>query len=111
MSVIRTAEDWWAETNARWQDILEIFGNCGAPLDDTKWCDGIQEPATEHDETFVEMLTRLKDAKDGQALSRWFNLCWVAAPDRRDIHSWPSWGVFCDLCSENWVFEQDQVSA
>ena len=26
--------------------------------------------------------------------------CWFAAPDVPEIHSWPSWGVMCDLLSD-----------
>jgi hypothetical protein len=33
-------------------------------------------------------------------LYRHLHTVWDDAPDSRRIHSWPSWGRFCDLLSE-----------
>ena len=35
------------------------------------------------------------------------NTAWFNAHDNASIHSIPSWGVLCDLCSETWVFPRE----
>lgn len=106
--IIKTPEDWWNGVLNNWSDIVTIFENCGAPLGDHWWSEGIGQEPTFHDQVFLAMLTDLRDKRDHQGLHRWLNLCWLAAPDKSYIHHWPSWGLFCDLCSENWVFEPEQ---
>jgi hypothetical protein len=108
---IRTADDWWDACLARWDDIVSIFENCGAPLGSHEWSEGIGKDAEWHDKVFLAFLTDLRDHRDGPELARWFNLCWIAAPDKSYIHSWPGWGTFCDLCSETWVFEPEEAMA
>lgn len=111
MAKIDTPKDWWEAVEAGWERITDIFANCGAPLNDTFWSDGIGQEPVFHDETLVQMLRRLREDRDHAALSRWFNLCWLAAPDSAEIHRWPYWGTFCDLCSETWVFDPEQAEA
>lgn len=103
---IETATDWWALTDRIWSDIVAIFENCGAPLGGRSWSEGIGQEPVWHDEVFLAFLTRLRDDRDPE-LARWFNLCWIAAPDAEHIHRWPHWGDFCDLCSEAWVFDPE----
>jgi hypothetical protein len=108
---ISTEEDWWQGVDQNWDAIVEIFERAGAPLGDRWWSDGIGQDATYHDQVFLAMLTKLRDERDGPGLARMFNLCWIAAPDSRHIHSWPFWQDFCDLCSETWVFDPEQAEA
>lgn len=108
---IKTAADWWQAVDEQWEYLTDIFSRCGAPLEGYIWSDGIgQEPAI-HDETLIQMLRRLRDARDHEELARWFNLCWLAAPDSHEIHRWPHWGTLCDLCSETWVFDTEDAAA
>jgi hypothetical protein len=111
MATIKTAGDWWGLVDANWQQIVDIFERAGAPLGNHWWSDGIGEEATYHDQVFLAFLTDMRDRRDGSALARWFNLCWLAAPDSPHIHSWPFWGSFCDLCSETWVFDPEGENA
>ena len=105
---IQTKEDWWANCNGIWDDILQLFELCGAELASKIWPDDVGKPLTTHTESLEDFLTRLKTDQDGIELSRYFNLAWMAAPDAKHIHSWPNWGNFCDLCSENWVFQDEE---
>jgi hypothetical protein len=111
MATIKTANDWWTLVDRNWDKIVDIFDRAGAPLGEHWWSDGIGLDATYHDQVFLAMLTRLRDDRDNAGLARWFNLCWLAAPDDRSIHSWPFWSDFCDLCSETWVFDPENEDA
>lgn len=104
---IETPDDWWHAVVTHWSDIVEIFELAGAPLGDHWWSDGINKESSHHPEVFLAFITRLRDERDHRQLARWFNLCWMAAPDSPRIHSWPSWSLFCDLCSETWVFDDN----
>lgn len=108
MTIINDANDWWQLVDLNWSKIVDIFERCGAPLGDHWWSEGIGQEATHHDEVLLSMLVRLRDERSGPELARWFNLCWLAAPDQPHIHTWPFWGQFCDLCSETWVFDPEQ---
>jgi hypothetical protein len=105
-----TAEEWWKNLDDHWPNIVECFSNAGAPLDSTAWSDGIGKEVTEHDRTFIVTLETMKKERD-PAMARMLNLCWLAAPDSPEIHRWPSWGVLCDLCSEEWCLYPDAVDA
>lgn len=108
---IKSKEDWWTSLDNNWPNIVAIFSNCGAPLDGNMWSDGIGKEVTYHSEIFIVMIERLKKERNGSELHHWLNLCWFAAPDSEYIHHWPSWSAFCDLCSEDWVFEEEVIDA
>lgn len=44
--------------------------------------------------------------QNGLELISILNTAWFNAPDNNAIHSIPSWGTLCNLCSESWVFEE-----
>lgn len=73
------------------------------------WSDGIGKEPTIHEHSFLVTLEKLKEARD-PAMARMLNLCWMAAPDSPEIHRWPSWNVLCDLCSEEWCLDPEQVA-
>lgn len=72
------------------------------------WADGPRQEPVPHDHSFLVTLEKLRETRDPK-MARMLNLCWLAAPDREYIHSWPSWGVLCDLCSEEWCLDPEQV--
>lgn len=41
-------------------------------------------------------------------IHRWLNRAWMALPDSESVQHLPYWSVFCDLCSESWVFEENK---
>jgi len=111
--IIRTPRDWWNAVNQNWEYILDIFENAGAPMgrseDDHWWSDGIGQDITRHERPLVQVLENAKIDRDHETLHHYFNLAWLAAPDQPSIHQWVAWDVFCDLCSENWVFDPEQI--
>lgn len=108
---IKTPNDWWTLVDSHWQNILDIFSNVGAPLERNEeghwWADEVFEPATRHEKTLISTLEDAKEEADHKTLHDLLQKAWLAAPDERYIHSWPSWGILCDLCSEAWVFEPE----
>jgi hypothetical protein len=122
MRAPRTPEEWWANLDARWEDIkrcawmadtsISLPPGPNAPgaarwshhvlptyrdLPDVSSVKGLHM-ALEH---FMDQ-TREFMFIDG--MLRILNDIWLRAPDDSRIHSWPSWHVICDLCSESWVF-------
>lgn len=102
---IRTPSDWWALLDTHWPNLLGIARAVGAPLSGFA-------PELQGDNISTEVLLifieRAKVNRDHEKMSYFLQLCWGAAPDEPGIHSWPSWGVLCDLCSEAWVFDPDE---
>ena len=54
-------------------------------------------------------LNKHLDAQDWKTLHQRFSEIWSWLPDRPDIHRHP-FGRFCDLCSEYWVFEEEEAA-
>jgi hypothetical protein len=106
--LIKTADNWWLLVESHWQDIINIFANVGAPLEKNEnghwWSNEIGGEIIRHEKALIEVLEDAKENGDHQTLYVFFQKAWVAAPDSKYIHSWPSWYIFCDLCSEYWVF-------
>ena len=98
----RTDVEWWTNVKTYWADLFEIFW-IYLPMDEYGDRDGnvLVNSLAEH-------VTRLKEEQDPE-LARYFSAAWAAAPDNRSIHSIPSWGVLCDLCSESGVLYDDEV--
>lgn len=100
---IKSKADWWQVLNDHWADILECAANAGANL---------RAPEPQFQELadlrpFVVFLEKSKADRNEEVLCRFVQRIWSAAPDRASIHSWPSWDVLCELCSEQWVFEPE----
>lgn len=113
--IIETPDDWWCALDAHWQNILDIFGAVGAPLSRTEdghwWSDDQGKEPSRHDKPLVRVLEEARENRDHETLSDFLQKAWSAAPDSERIHSWPSWHVLCDLCSEGWVFHADAEAA
>lgn len=109
MSAPTNTNEWWELLDKHWSNILQCFENAGAPMSDTSWSDGVDKEPTEHEFSFLVTLEKMKESRDVK-MARMLNLCWLAAPDADYIHRWPSWGVLCDLCSEEWCLDPEQVA-
>lgn len=108
---ITTPLHWWNAVDERWSDIMECFMNAGADLGSQFWSDGPGLDATDHGKRMGPMLEDARRQRDHRFMRRMLGLLWMAAPDSPSIHSWPSWDVVCDLCSEDWVFEDAEHDA
>lgn len=109
---IDTKEDWWASCEKHWRNILDIFDRIGADMGRSEeahwWADRMGEPDTHHEKCLVDTLEDYKLAKQHEPLIRLFNRAFHGAPDNDYIHTWKGWGAFCDLCSEEWVFQPEE---
>jgi len=55
----------------------------------------------------IDEITNLKNNKD-KKLWEYFEKAWESAPDSISIHYNIGWYDLCDLCSENWVFYEEE---
>ena len=108
MATIDNAADWWETLANQWDNILGII----AHVMDTDHIayqtpgDASSPPLTQ---TIMEDLVACKKTQtpeSGHRLCRYLNGAWGLASD---AYAWsvPGWGDFCDLCSEEWVFNED----
>lgn len=108
MTQLVTADDWWNEYAAVKDDIKSftsnvevsaIVNNPRAEYVLGKTSMEVYRTEEYKDLNAHDVWDKLEEAKDKRL---WFVLqgIWNDAPDSRAIHGWPSWGRFCDLCSE-----------
>lgn len=92
---------YWEIVNNHWDDISHIL-NMYLPTFSNKWIDGtiLEKPLGEY----------LEDLRKEQSprLVRALNAAWWNAPDDMGIWENPSWGKFCDLCSEEWCLLEER---
>ena len=129
MYSIETPENWWSLVDLNWGELLKLllwdledhgklvvrsptaakgyqackidYSNCET---DVGLCNN---PEFSPEGDLVIQAQTAKSARDHETLLTLFNRAWAAAPDHQNIHRRPAWGVLCDLCSENWVFDQN----
>jgi hypothetical protein len=102
MSYPKTKEEYWDLIDLHWMNLQEIFW-LYLPMSEA--VDYRKQPI---DRRMCIEVNRLRDERS-DILPRYFHAAWAAAPDSFHIHSIPSWGVLCDLCSEEYVLhEQDE---
>lgn len=97
-----TKAEWWANLEKHWDDLYEICFMFLPTYENLDWEKKVTETS------LGQNILLAKKARDGHALARYFNAAWWNAPDDRSIHSIPSWGVLCDLCSEEWCLYEDE---
>lgn len=101
---ILTPSDWWNVVDDNWMHLRTIIHHQI----------NVYEPATESPgdgsinmtgRSIALEIERLKEHRD-QRLCRYFFAAWDMASD---AYAWsvPGWSELCDLCSEEWVFDQD----
>lgn len=107
---INTPDDWWKalEENMDYiKDILEkylaasrekaeVFGNF------------IRKGWIQKGKTIIEEFDYCFENKIWARCWLILQKAWSAAPDSPRIHQNPGWGMFCDLCSETWVFQGEE---
>lgn len=90
-------ETWWVNVDEWWPELLAIVQKY-VKLDKPAEENGLLLGFDGH----IHM-AQLKQDRDPK-LAEYFDQAWCNAPDAGWIHSHPGWGVLCDLCSEQWVF-------
>jgi len=110
-----TPEEWWKSVDDNWPDLLNIMAMF-LPMAALA-----TRPPNDPDGSMVSgrnglPMLRYQDVEEAKAnrdhyiLLRYFNGAWGAAPDDYYIHSIPCWHILCDLCSEEWVFEDQNAN-
>lgn len=112
MSIVDSAS-WWGILNYRYNDIVAILhrflpmgdfahavpGDSATPVK----VDSLGNPIN-GTRDFNEAVQK----KDAPRVLAYLNGAWWHAPDKQWIHTIPSWSALCDLCSENWVFDEEE---
>ena len=99
---IENKEDWWRYLYDHWENIKSIIFDHLEPNHSAYETPGDKNSPLTGRLLFSE-LEFLKENRDPK-ICRYLNVSWCMASDN---YAWsvPSWGVFCDLCSESWVFD------
>jgi len=106
MPEIKNKKDWWQVVDDNWDCLLEIVLHhmkFAAPAYEKPGDD--KSPKTGR--TILEELDFLRKIRNPK-LVRYFSASWCMASD---AYAWsvPGWGAFCDLCSEEWIFNEDDL--
>lgn len=107
MTVLKTADDWWAEVAIVKEGIKEwgppddpVGRIADHPLAPGRFGKKLVAYYQEHrDQTFWQIFEELEKARNSLVWDILQSI-WVDTPDKSYIHEWKYWGRFCDLCSE-----------
>ena len=105
--LINTQQDWWNLLDNNWTHITgplvdELNIQLGSDATEDLTINGKTIGMT-----CIEDLEQARSNKDWSRILSYFNAFWIHAPDEPWIHTIPGWGALCDLCSEYWVFEEN----
>lgn len=107
--MIKTKEDWWKTLKDNKHTLLAIatdnspYFNLDIPVPaGTK--DGLIKDGQTIRQFFDEALTN----SDHEGMHGLMYRFWAALPDSPDIQSIPGFHILCDLCSEDWVFYEEE---
>lgn len=108
--IIKDKDTWWKVLDSNWTHIIytipsELNYDLSGLASDTLQRDG---KLLDGKTTFLGDLLKSKENRNYERLLTYLNAFWAAAPDQPYIHSIPGWGALCDLCSENWVFYEEE---
>ena len=101
---ITNQQSYWQAVDENWKNLLNIcfhFNHLNPACAAYETPGDSNSPSTGRN--LIAELEFLKQTKNPK-LASYFNTVWCAASDN---YAWsvPAWGIFCDLCSETWVFE------
>jgi hypothetical protein len=102
-----TPEQWWANVDAEWDNLLNLISDrlnvlANATIDCTT-----DTPLVLRN--IIQDLIWCKQNRDHKRLHRYLFATWQMNPDKPWIHDQPGWGTLCDLLSEDWVFQPEEV--
>jgi len=104
---IRTADDWWKVVDDHWPELQEIiFHHMDWKHPAYDQPGDAKSPPTGR--SISEELDFLREKRDPYRLARYFNAAWGMASES---YAWsvPGWGQLCDLCSEEWVVQSEEM--
>lgn len=100
---INNKQDWWQAVDNNWETLIDIAFLYNVPL----W-EFIDIDKNLSSKTLLKNVEDCKGARDWESLHSFFQGIWGSAPDIPEIHNVKGWGLLCDLCSETWVFNDEQ---
>jgi hypothetical protein len=109
MKEIKSVNDWWEVVESYWPQLCGIIGD---QMDISHVA--FQEPGNSdsslayRDGRYVNIAQEIEylRVERDRRLCRYFVAAWGLSSD---AYAWsvPGWGALCDLCSEEWVFEEE----
>ena len=120
--MINNQNDWWellTENRMLIRQLIEAFhpasnSRCGRKMPITaataeRFCEAVRRRVEE--ESFVNPLDQFdvyEKGHDGASMVDLLHQTWFGIPESMDAHSLPGFHDLCELCSEGWMFgEQD----
>jgi hypothetical protein len=104
---ITNSQQYWQVIEDNWDDLLNIVSMYIDVNHPAYEIPGKCESRLTGNNCLQEMIF-LKKYHD-RRLIRYFFAAWNLAPDSRGIHNIPKWNILCDLLSEEWVLDEDEV--
>ncbi len=104
---ITSPAEWWGAVEEHWPHLLEIIYHHMDPNHPAYEVPGQSDSQMTGRNIAVE-LELLKQQRD-ERLARYLAAAWCLASD---AYAWsvPSWGVLCDLLSEEWALHPEEVA-
>jgi len=103
--IIKNVSDYWKTVDDNWGNLRDILFRF-LPMEGHEIIVGVGEVSVS-EKTMAQHVEFLKEEHHG-LLRCYFDAAWEHAPDRPEIHIIKGWGILCDLCSEQWVFNPDE---
>ncbi len=100
---IETPQDWWQVLDDNWDDVLDIIYQY-SKMDEVP-LNGDVNPKFR---PLTGLVEQWKRERDFSPMRRTLGNAWFNAPNNRHLHDRPGWLVLCSLCSEDWVFEEEE---
>ena len=125
---IESPEDWWTAVEERWDHLVAMIDRyhptSREPTLDQEFkdhmpitaknaeraCDVARHQIYKEEKDLQTPGVRAfkaKEAKDHEALGKILSGTWFGIPESVGCWDLPSFGVLSNLCSENWVFEEE----
>lgn len=99
--MIESPNDWWKLWIQARGDILMIADGVGMKPNE------IQKTLGEQSLSAVLNLATLNN--EWKTVHTFLESLWGRAPDSPIIHTWDGWAELCDLCSEIWVHDPQEL--
>jgi hypothetical protein len=107
MPEIRNVDDWWKVCDDEWDNLMEIIAHTMDIFSPAYDIPGNNKSTPTGKDINAE-LKHLKKTKDHDRLCRYFNAAWNLASEAYAAERVPGWLAMCDLCSEEWVFNENR---
>ena len=125
MIIIETPADWWHVVDQHWDKLLKLIvdwhpASGMRPATDpnaitARMAEGACalvrseiEAKEKHLPSPEDRAHAAKEARDQDTLISLFNSAWFGIPESIGSHRLPGFGQLCDLCSESYVFQQEE---